>query len=79
MIKASEISDAELNSLALFFATNGAEGECPSWYKLFVLAMKVNAPVWEVEEILGGNEINVICGYDVIGRKTCQVWYTYTM
>lgn len=52
MIQFSEISDAEVDGLALFFATNGQQGHAPEWHKMFSLAVKVNAPVWDVEEVL---------------------------
>jgi len=52
MIKFEEIDDSEVQQLATFLATAGHDGLEPEWYKMFALALAVNAPVWEVEETL---------------------------
>jgi hypothetical protein len=53
MIEANEIDDTTVESLALFLYAQGQVGEAPEWYRLFTLASRCYAPVWEVAAVLG--------------------------
>lgn len=52
-IEPSEIDDQVVHDMAIFFVTGGQQGALPGWHKMFVLARKCSAPVWDIAETLG--------------------------